>query len=69
MANIEDATLKAIAIEGKYLKNDKEDDKNKSGYKSSWKNEHKGDVKGEGSSSKKYHYNHCKASENISDYC
>ncbi|KAF6159259.1 hypothetical protein GIB67_032030 [Kingdonia uniflora] len=56
VANIEDATVKAIAIEGKYLKSDKEDDKIKSGYKSSWKNWHKG----EGSSSKEFHCNHDK---------
>ncbi|KAF6136617.1 hypothetical protein GIB67_016073, partial [Kingdonia uniflora] len=31
VTNIEDATMKAIAIEGKHLKNDREDDKNKSG--------------------------------------
>ncbi|KAF6156429.1 hypothetical protein GIB67_009087 [Kingdonia uniflora] len=35
MANIEDATVKAIAIEGKYLKSYKEDGKINSGYKSS----------------------------------
>ncbi|KAF6173207.1 hypothetical protein GIB67_037709 [Kingdonia uniflora] len=69
VANIEDTTVKAIAIVGKYLKSDKEDDKIKSGYKSSWKNEHKGDAKGEGSSSKEFHYNHCKASGHLSNYC
>ncbi|KAF6141367.1 hypothetical protein GIB67_021183 [Kingdonia uniflora] len=37
VANIEDATVKVIFIEGKYLKNDKEDDKIKSGYKTRWK--------------------------------
>ncbi|KAF6168567.1 hypothetical protein GIB67_005179 [Kingdonia uniflora] len=58
VANIEDATVKAIAIEGKYLKSDKEDDKNKSGYKSSWKYKHKGESKGEGSSSKENYCNH-----------
>ncbi|KAF6144070.1 hypothetical protein GIB67_007531 [Kingdonia uniflora] len=60
VANIEDATMKAIAIEGKYLKSDKEDDKIKSGYKSSWKNEHKGEAKGEGPSSNEFYCNHCK---------
>ncbi|KAF6134660.1 hypothetical protein GIB67_002061 [Kingdonia uniflora] len=48
MANIEDATMKAIAIEGKFLKSNKEDDKNKLGYKSSWKNKHKGGPKERG---------------------
>ncbi|KAF6167943.1 hypothetical protein GIB67_027721 [Kingdonia uniflora] len=59
VANIEDATVKAISIEGKYLKSNKEDDKIKSGYKLSWKNEHKGEAKGEGSSSKEFYCNHC----------
>ncbi|KAF6147083.1 hypothetical protein GIB67_036802 [Kingdonia uniflora] len=58
VANIEDATVKAIAIEGKYLKSDKEDYKIKSGYKSSWKNKHKREAKGEGSSSKEFYCNH-----------
>ncbi|KAF6174736.1 hypothetical protein GIB67_008791 [Kingdonia uniflora] len=61
VVNIEDATVKAIAIERKYLKSDKEDDKNKSGYKSSCKNEHKGESKGEGSSFKENYCSHCKA--------
>ncbi|KAF6141661.1 hypothetical protein GIB67_001213 [Kingdonia uniflora] len=69
VANIEDATVKAIAIERKYLKIDKEDDKIKSGYKSSLKNEHKEEAKGAWSSSKEYHCNHCKTSEHIYDYC
>ncbi|KAF6158965.1 hypothetical protein GIB67_042046 [Kingdonia uniflora] len=68
-ANIEDATVKAIAIEDKYLKSDKEDDKNKLGYKSSWKYEHKGESKGEGSLSKENSCNHCKASGHISYIC
>ncbi|KAF6174913.1 hypothetical protein GIB67_026401 [Kingdonia uniflora] len=38
----------------------KEDDKIKSEYKSSWKIEHKEEAKGARSSSKEYHYNHCK---------
>ncbi|KAF6155284.1 hypothetical protein GIB67_019810 [Kingdonia uniflora] len=61
--------MEAIAIEGKYLKSDKEDDKVKSGYKSSWKNEHKGEAKGEETSYKEFHCNHCKASGHLSDYC
>ncbi|KAF6156558.1 hypothetical protein GIB67_000023 [Kingdonia uniflora] len=69
VANIEDATMKAISIEGKYLRSYKEDDKIKLGYKSSWKNEHKGEAKGEVSSSKEFYYNHCKASGHLSDYC
>ncbi|KAF6173943.1 hypothetical protein GIB67_039894 [Kingdonia uniflora] len=67
VANIEDTTVKAITIEGKYLKSDKEDDKIKSGYKLSWKNEHKEEAKGAGSSSKEYHCNHCKASRRYED--
>ncbi|KAF6167257.1 hypothetical protein GIB67_043118 [Kingdonia uniflora] len=69
MANIEDATVKAMSIEGKYLMSDKGDDKIKSGYKSSWKNEQKGEAKGEGSSSKEFYCNHCKASGHLSNYC
>ncbi|KAF6152616.1 hypothetical protein GIB67_013063 [Kingdonia uniflora] len=68
VANIEDVTVKAIVIDGKYLKSEKEDGKIKSGYKCRWKNEYKGEAKGEGSSSKEFHYNHCKVSRHLSDY-
>ncbi|KAF6134690.1 hypothetical protein GIB67_002091, partial [Kingdonia uniflora] len=62
VAIVEDITVK-------YLKNNKEDNKNKSGYKSSWKNGHKEESKGEGSSSKESYCNNCKASGHISDKC
>ncbi|KAF6165873.1 hypothetical protein GIB67_012770 [Kingdonia uniflora] len=67
--NIKNTTVKAIVIEGKYLKSDKKDDKSKSGYKCNWKNEYKGESKGEGSLSKGNYCSHCKANGRISDKC
>ncbi|KAF6149556.1 hypothetical protein GIB67_003704 [Kingdonia uniflora] len=67
--NIEDATVKAIAIEGKYLKSDKKDDKSKSGYKSTWKFDQKAESKGEGSSFKGTICSHCKANGHNFDRC
>ncbi|KAF6161122.1 hypothetical protein GIB67_007763 [Kingdonia uniflora] len=64
VANIKDITVKAIAIEDKYLKSEKEDDKNKLGCKSSWQNEHKREAKGEGSSSKEFYCNLLKKKAN-----
>ncbi|KAF6140686.1 hypothetical protein GIB67_013979 [Kingdonia uniflora] len=65
--NIEDATVKAISIEGKYLKSDKKDVKNKSGYTGNWKFNQKGESKGEGSSFKGTICSHCKATGYNSD--
>ncbi|KAF6154514.1 hypothetical protein GIB67_028406 [Kingdonia uniflora] len=71
MENIEDATIKAIDIEGKYLKSDKKDDKRKLGYKSNWNNEYKRESKGAGSSSKGNYCSHykgeCSATSGVTD--
>ncbi|KAF6135506.1 hypothetical protein GIB67_015359, partial [Kingdonia uniflora] len=65
--NFKDATVKVIAIKGKYLKSDKKDDKNKSGSKANLKFDQKGESKGEGSSFKGTICSHCKATGYNSD--